>query len=69
MPKFTVKLMQFVEEICEIEVEAISADVAEMVVLDSIERNMLDEEYDLDWEDGTGIHYDGVTIDDVKGAS
>jgi hypothetical protein len=66
MAKFTVKLIQFAEEICEIEVAANSKQEAQNLVEDSIRRNMIDEEFDLYWSDGSGIHDEGVTIDDVK---
>lgn len=66
MAKFTVRLIQFVEEVCEIEVEADSIKDAQMQIEDSISRYMLDEEYDLDWSDGSATHDDGVTIDEVK---
>lgn len=68
MKTFTVKLTQYVEEVCEIEVEAATKDEAESIVADSIKRNMLDDEYDLDWSDGDGIHEDGVEITEVEEA-
>jgi broad-specificity NMP kinase len=68
MATFTVKLLQYVEEVCEIEVEADSVEAAEAEVQDSINRNMIDEEYDLDWSDGSGCHHDGIQIDEVTRA-
>ncbi|RUX60189.1 hypothetical protein [Mesorhizobium sp. M7A.F.Ca.CA.002.12.1.1] len=61
--RYTVQLSQFVEEICEIVVEADSEEAARAIAQDSIVRNMIDEEYDLDWRDGNGSHHDGVQID------
>jgi hypothetical protein len=64
--RFTVQLSQFVEETCEIVVEADSMKTARALVQDSIRRNMIDEEYDLDWSDGNGSHHDGIQIDLVS---
>jgi proteasome lid subunit RPN8/RPN11 len=64
--RFTVQLRQYIEEVCEIVIEAESEEAAEAIAADSIERNMIDEEYDLDWRDGNGTHSDGVEIDLVS---
>lgn len=47
MPKFTVKLQQYVEEVAEIEVEADTPEAARQLVLDQ------DLMVDADWQDGS----------------
>jgi len=66
MHTFTVKLFQYAEEVCEIEVQADTKEEAWAIVHDSICRNMLDEEHDLYWSDGSGIHPVGVQITEVS---
>lgn len=63
---YTLKLVQFHEEVAEVSVAALSAMNARAIVRDSINRNMLDEEFDLDWSDGDGIHHDGILIEEIN---
>jgi broad-specificity NMP kinase len=62
MPVFTVKVVQFVEEVGEIEVVAASKQDAEAHIKDAIKRGMLEDEHDVVWSDGHGSHHDGVEV-------
>jgi hypothetical protein len=69
MARFTVQVTQYVAEVAEIVVEADSEDAARALVQASIDDTSglgVEYDFDVDWEDGDGIHDDGVTITMVE---
>ena len=59
---FTIQISQYVEETAEIEVQAESLEEAQEIIQDKINQNTLEEEYDLNWSEGEGLHPDGIIL-------